>query len=291
MMTSESPKQVFTDRAKILLDGSDATRGQRVANNLLAFGAFTAIDIIQGKVSRTVQNLVFEEQSKKLEQKLHTAVHERNSHLIENMPEGSEEAKTLRFLEDEIRIQAIRDELRRHESVRSGFEFVGEAVSDKAINDAADYLLNKKAGLGEKQEYAKETAKTISEYANVLTQVFWNDRWFGFLDKNGQPKKFMGILLAEKSMNLINPGNTEAALRLLGELPGFVGKAFHAAKHATDAMLGKNPIGKEVYRYANTVFGKFLLGYHVMNKRIKAVDQAMDFVVAQGIRQAVPKDV
>ena len=117
--------------------------------------------------------------------------------------------------------------------------------------------------------YVKALAENVSGYANAVVQVFFGDKWIGLVDKDGKPKEFMGMYMAEKSANFVNPGNTEAVLRILSDIPG-IGRVVRPVKETMDHILENNAIAK----YINVGFNKFLLGFHVMNSRAKAVDKA-----------------
>lgn len=263
---------------RVITNDSSATRGEKIVKNTLIGAAFTAVDLVESKAFRVVSGWVFDGKSKQLEQKLHKAVAVRNTNMANMSPEAGPQARTMQRLADEMQIQAIRDALRIHESVRSGVEFAEEELSDQLATKAGQKVMNKIMNLDERIEehtYVKPLAENVSGYSNAIMQVFFGDKWIGFLNKDGTPKEFMGVYLAEKSANFVNPGNVEAGLRILTDIiPGRLAKK---AKETLDHVLEHN----EIARVINVGFNKFLLGFHVMNSRAKAVDQATAAVASQ----------
>lgn len=263
---TESGTAVFAKRA---LDtsslGQKEGRGARIAGNAAIFVAATAADVVESKVFRVVSNAVFEGKTHRLQHELSHAQTKRNSRDYSSLnPSQVEQQK----IADELEIKVVRDALRLHKAVESGVEFAEESLSDEALKTIGHAILNTWAGNmdGSKKPYVQETANLLSEYANGIIQVFFNDRWFGLMDENGQPKKFMGVMLAEKSMNFVNGFNVEAGLRILSDLP-VVGTPVRVAKHASDHFLEHSPYVK----WVNTAAAKFLLGFHVRNSMQKAV--------------------
>jgi len=239
--------------ARTVLDiehlGKPEDRGSRMLKNGAMFAISTAADLVESKVFRTAKTLVFEGKTKRLERELEEAFSRKD---------------------DAEQIQAVRDALRKHKAVESGVDFAEEVLSDELlINHGGNKLLNRVAGEGGKATYAQATAEIVSDYANTLIQVFANDRWIGWLDKDGKPKQFMGMYMAEKSMNFINPINVEAALRILSDIPK-IGMPIAAAKNTVDAFF-KND---KTFYWVNKGIAKFLLGFHVSNSQTKAVHKA-----------------
>lgn len=292
MFDELSTKSLGAQRLENTITG-EASRGTRILTNALIGATFTAGDLIESKMYRAVSGWVFDGKATKLEEKLHHAVSSRNAHEKDATLASNPQQKEMQKLADEMQIQIIRDSLRKHEAVRGGFEFAEEVISDKALKDGGQWLMDKitqyespaesnsawgreaNAEHRHKHTYVKATAENIADYANGILQIFFNDKWIGLVDKDGKPKEFMGVMLAEKSANFVNPGNTEAALRILADIP-LVGGVIGHIKHTTDHWLENS----KVAGYANTAVGKWLMGYHVMNTRAKAVEQATAKLIA-----------
>lgn len=291
-MMESSAKSPAAVRLENTITG-EASRGTRILTNALIGLTYTAGDLVESKAYRAVSGWVFDGKAAKLEEKLHHAVSTRNAHEKDGALASNPQQKEMQKLADEMQIQIIRDSLRKHEAVRGGFEFAEEVISDKALKDVGQWVMDKvtqyespdeantawgreaNAEHRHKHSYVKATAENIADYTNAVLQIFFNDKWIGFVDKDGKPKEFMGVMLAEKSANFVNPGNTEAALRILADMPvvgGLVGRIKHTADHWLE--------NSKLAGYANVAFGKWLTGYHVMNTRAKAVEQATAKIVA-----------
>lgn len=271
------------------LTGEGATLGQRILTNAFLGSVYTLVDLTESKMYRTASGWVFDRKTKQLEEKLKEAVSVRNAHTNEGYSNMRSQDKEMQKLTDELQIQIIRDSIRNREAVRSGIDFAEEELSDRAatmvgqkvldnitrfnpmdVHDADSVFMSKAADdYKYKHTYVKPLAENISGYANAIIQVFFNDKWIGFLNKDGTPKKFMGMMLAEKSANFVNPGNVEAGLRILSDLP-FINRIVKPVKEGMDHLLEHNAIAG----FINVGFNKFLLGYHVINTRVKAVERA-----------------
>lgn len=266
--------------------------GGRVSNilsNAVIGAAYTAVDLAESKMFRTASGWVFDGKTHKLEKELHQAVAERNTHMADQVSKMDPQGREMQRLADELQIQIIRDGVRRHESIHGAVEYAEEEVSDQLATKAGQKILNKITGFKDAQlepdetigaldwersrkhlnTYVKAFAENISGYANAVIQVFFNDRWIGFVDKEGKPKVFMGMYMAEKSANFVNPGNVEAGLRILSNIP-VIEKVVKPVKDTMDHFLENNEIAKLV----NVGITKALLGFHVVNSRAKAVDKA-----------------
>lgn len=247
----EMLKHVLSERTS-----KDKPSLARFGANAAVFAASTAVDLLESKAFRVARTAVFEGKTKRLEQELASAGERRSAH--------AEDQRAA----DDLEIKLIRDALRQHKAVESGVEFAEEMLSDEYLINTGGNKLIRHLTQEHDVEYAKGLATTISDYTNAIIQVFFGDRWIGFKDKDGNPKKFMGVLMAEKSMNFINPFNVEAALRMLSETP-FIGDVLVRIKGPIDSFFENNFFAT----LANKTASKMLLGYHVMNSREKAIEQ------------------
>lgn len=287
-MTETTPKPTFKQH----LSSAVTETGGRVPSILsnVAIGlAYTTADLAESKIFRAVSGWVFDGKAQRLEKELHQAVTERNTHVADQTsmdPQKKEQQK----IADELQIQIIRDALRVHEGVHGASEYVEEWVSDvgitkggqkiidKHITEFKDAQLDDSNTIGEQEweksrkhlnTYVKPFAENLSDYANAIMQVFLGDKWIGWVDKDGKPKEFMGMYMAEKSMNFVNPGNVEATLRVLSNIP-LIDKPVKWVKDSMDRVLEHSALAT----LANAGFNKALLGFHIVNSRIKAVDKA-----------------
>lgn len=273
--------------------------GGRVPNILsnVAIGlAYTTVDLAESKIYRAVSGWVFDGKAQRLEKELHKAVAERNVHSADQTPIDPLQKEQLKIA-DKLQIQIIRDALRVHEGVKGAAEYVeewasdigitkgGQKIIDKHITGFQDVQLGDNNTIGEQDwerarknlnTYVKPFAENLSDYANAIMQVFFGDKWVGFVDKEGNPKVFMGMYMAEKSMNFVSPGNVEAGLRILSNIP-VIDKPVKWMKEAMDHMLEHN----EIAQLVNKGFNKALMGFHIYNSRIKAVEKARDEMVAK----------
>jgi len=271
-MMNESPtKSAGAQRLENTITG-EASRGTRILTNALIGLTYTAGDLAESKAYRAVSGWVFDGKATKLEQKLHSAVAARNIHEKDGTLASNPQQKEMQKLADEMQIQIIRDSLRKHEAVRGGFEFAEEVISDKALKDVGQWVMDKvtqyespddgnsawgreaNAEHRHKHSYVKATAENIADYTNAVLQIFFNDKWIGLVDKDGKPKESYSIL---------------ADMPIVG---GLVGRIKHTADHWLE--------NSKLAGYANVAFGKWLTGYHVMNTRAKAVEQATAKIVA-----------
>ncbi len=285
-MNSESS---VSHRVESTITGEGTSAGERILTNAIIGAVYTGWDLLESKLYRTVSGWMLNGKSKQLEEKLKEAVHERNEHIKASVPASKAQEKEMQRIADEMQIQIIRDTIRTREAVRSGLDFAEEELSDRVATIVGQKALDIVMGFNQgevfedtpksmideyaedkyKHTYVKAFAENISGYANAIMQVFFNDKWIGFLNEDGTPKKFMGVMLAEKSANFLNPGNTEAGLRIMSDIP-LVRSIVRPIKYGMDHLLEHNAIAG----FINVGFNKFLLGYHVMNTRIKATDQA-----------------
>lgn len=150
-----------------------------------------------------------------------------------------------------------------------GMEFAEEWASDSVYAWLANTWLRSVTGV-DKASYVSGTAETISDWANVISQVFYGDKLFPYSKRTvhnfrkeenplgkEEPKRKFGVKLAYKSMDFVNPVNTEAALRLLEDAP-VVGDGFAWLHKKTDAFLETPFMSKTM-----TLAAKFVTGFHI----------------------------
>lgn len=151
-------------------------------------------------------------------------------------------------------------------------DFIEEWVSDEAAASVVNAWVRLMTG-DKNAKYVSETAAFLSDWGNVISQVFLNDVLIGktvvekhrvrkgsgfkFEKKTAPARGVLGIKLAYQSMDLINPVNVEAALRVAEEVP-VLGSVVSWAHDKADHLLDKRTT-----RIANTVAAKGVTGYHI----------------------------
>ncbi len=122
-----------------------------------------------------------------------------------------------------------------NQGLHSGAEFLEEWLSDSVYAAAANGWVRTMTGMDD-AKYVSETAAVLADWANVVSQVWFEDMLIGRKDprdttgktpaffplikgKGPGSKPRLAIKLAYPTMDFINPVNIEAAFRVLEEVP------------------------------------------------------------------------
>ncbi len=144
-----------------------------------------------------------------------------------------------------------------------GVHFAGEFIEEWASDTLYKNVANKWAAMmtGDPNvKYVSETSEFMSDWMNVVSQVWLSDKFYPtkFVGKDGKPMTgLFGIKKAYQTMDFINPVNVEAAIRLMEELPVLGGGVAWLHKK-TDHMLETSKA-----RLASSFAAKGVLGYHI----------------------------
>lgn len=148
---------------------------------------------------------------------------------------------------------------RRTQGVYLAGEFIEEWASDTFYKNAANQWATKMTG-DPSVKYVSETAEFMSDWMNVVSQVWLSDKFYPtkFVGKDGKPMTgLFGIKKAYQTMDFINPVNVEAALRLMEEIP-VLGGGIEWLHRKADHMLEQSKT-----RLLSTIAAKGVLGYHI----------------------------
>ncbi len=138
-------------------------------------------------------------------------------------------------------------------------EFVEEWASDSLYAGVANTWVRLMTGV-DGAKYVTETSAFISDWANVISQVFGGDKLFGRTTMQGMkivPERWKDIKLAYQSMDFVNPVNVEAAFRVIEEVP-VVGDGVAWLHEKADKLLEN-----KLAQVGNTAASKGILGFHI----------------------------
>jgi|GEM_PF-741229 len=144
-----------------------------------------------------------------------------------------------------------------------GVHFAGEFIEEWASDTVYKNVANKWAAMmtgDPKVKYVSETSEFMSDWMNVVSQVWLSDKFYPtkFVGHDGKPMTgLFGIKKAYQTMDFMNPVNVEAALRLMEELP-VLGRGVTWLHKKTDHMLETSKA-----RLASSFAAKGVLGYHI----------------------------
>lgn len=156
-------------------------------------------------------------------------------------------------------LKKAREAVREQHALKDGVKFIEEWGSDAVYVGLSNSLVRVLTGVPD-ATYIKGTAEVVSDWANVVMQVFYGDKRVPLLKWKGK------TIFSTEMQNFVNPTDVEAAFRLLAEIPG-VGWLKNNLDHTVEHS--------KVLRYANLAASKGIMGYHITNSSHKAIERAI----------------
>lgn len=221
---------------------------KRVGVNAAIFTGSTLADLVEGNI---VTNLFREKLKKRVEDKAEAYY----AHIGNNtLPHDQTFEEISKKLERSAKIQ---------KGIESGFDLAEEWASDNLYGTLANAWVQAATGV-KGAKYVSETSAFVSDWGNMVSQVFLEDFLIGKTlpgNKKEAANLFhigkWNVKAAYKTYDYINPVNVEALLRMVEEVP-VVGDGVHWLHEQSNTVLESKPM-----KWVNSVANKFLLGIHI----------------------------
>lgn len=233
--------------AKAGVESRPGDFGKRIFFNSTMLVGGMGVDLAESAVSKWAIDKVFDGKINRFEGAVSTLK------TASPQPENYEEL-----------LKKAKDAMREQHALKDATKFVEEWGSDAVYVGLSNSLVRVLTGVPD-ATYVKGTAEVVSDWANVVMQVFYGDKKVPLLKWKGR------TILATEMQNFVNPTDVEAAFRLLAEIPGvgwLKNKLDHTVEHS------------KVVRYANVAASKGILGYHITNSSHKAIEAALSKAAA-----------
>ncbi len=243
---------------------------KRAGLNLSILVGSTVADLAESHLADKIWRVPQEKKAEKAAEVYHAHLHmgddlEAFRATRENLKEAEEGVLKTAFATTE---KKLKDNATTKKGVHLAGEFIEEWASDSLYAGVANTWVRLMTGI-DGAKYVTETSAFISDWANVISQVFGGDKLFGRTTMRTTmkgmkvvPERWKGIKLAYQSMDFVNPVNVEAAFRVIEEVP-VVGDGVAWLHEKADKMLEN-----KLVQVGNTAASKGILGFHI-GKNVK----------------------